>query len=100
MKLITDKSKKISSSQCWKLAAIHNLSPRLRWHIGRQYHFDLGAYNHPFWVHLQKKVLWWWKDVGEVSEPFYPRESDMTHHGFIQRVIKTLGQNPQLIENV
>ncbi len=86
----------IAASQCWKLATTHSLNKNWRWHIGRQYHSDFGAYNHPFWVHLQRKGWFGWKDIGEVNEPFYPRESDITYDGFIRRVIQTLAENPQL----
>jgi len=66
----------ISSNVCDKLVFHVYITDKLRWKIGRQYHSGLtGGYNHPFWAFLQKKKFFFgWKDVKEVSEPFYPEE--------------------------
>lgn len=90
MKLVKPR---ISASQCWKLERLIPINNKLRWHIGRQYHSEFGAYNHPFWVHLQRKGWFGWKDVYEVYDGFYPREGE-TVDTFVQRVAKELNDNP------
>lgn len=90
MKLVKPR---ISSNQCWKIGRCIYINAKLRWHVGRQYHSDFGAYNHPFWVHLQRRGFWEWKDLYEVSEAFYPRENESIDQFFI-RVQKTLDKNP------
>ncbi len=79
----------IPSSWCWKLASIIPISKKYRWHIGRQYHSDFGAYNHPFWVHLQRRWCFLWWDIEELYEGFYPEDGD-TYDSFIQRVANQL----------
>lgn len=90
MKLVNPR---ISSSQCWKLERYIPINNKLRWHIGRQYHSGFGAYNHPFWVHLQRRGWFKWKDVYEVTEAFYPRENESIDQ-FFMRVLEVLEKNP------